>query len=166
MSQNKLVITRVLNAPRELVFKVWSQAEHLAKWWGPKGFTMGVSKLDFRPGGVFHYSMKSPEGFVMWGLFNYRDIVAPEKIVFTNSFSDEEGNITRAPFSASFPLEVLNELVLTEEAGKTTLTLTGGPIHATDEEMGFFSAMYASMQQGFGGTFDQLEAYLAEVVIK
>jgi uncharacterized protein YndB with AHSA1/START domain len=159
----ELVITRIINAPRQLVFKVWAEAEHLARWWGPKGFAMGVTKLDFRPGGIFHYSMKSPEGYVMWGRFDYVEIVVPEKIVFTSSFSDEQGNLTRAPFSATFPQQVLNKLILMEEAGKTTLVLTGSPLNATDEEWKMFEGMHASMQQGFGGTFDQLDAYLAEI---
>ena len=163
MAQKELVITRELKGPRELVFKVWTEAKHLAKWWGPKGFEMGVTKLDFRPGGIFHYSMKSPEGFVMWGRFDYREIVAPEKIVFTNSFSDENGNITRAPFSATWPLTVLNNVTLTEDGNKTILTISGYPENATDEECSTFEGMHAGMQQGFGGTFDQLEAYLAEV---
>ncbi|MFC5529539.1 SRPBCC domain-containing protein [Cohnella yongneupensis] len=55
----ELVITRVLNAPRELVFKAWSEAEHLKRWWGPKGFEINVAQLDFRPGGFFHYNMQS-----------------------------------------------------------------------------------------------------------
>jgi uncharacterized protein YndB with AHSA1/START domain len=163
MAQNELVITRELNAPRELVFKVWTKAEHLAKWWGPKGFALEVANLDFRPGGMFHYSMKSPTGDIMWGRFDYREIVAPEKIVFTNSFSDEAGNITRAPFSANWPLEILNKLALENAGTKTILTLSGYPINATDEECGMFEAMRANLQQGFGGTFEQLEAYLAEI---
>lgn len=161
MAQKQLIITRELNAPRGLVFKVWTEAEHLAHWWGPKGFTLVVSNLDFRPGGLFHYCMKSPDGFVMWGRFDYREIIAPEKIVFTNSFSDEAGNITRAPFSAIWPLKILNTLVLTEQDGKTLLTLSGYPIDATEEECAAFEGMHANMQQGFAGTFEQLEAYLA-----
>ena len=161
MEQKQLIITRTLIAPRELVFKVWTEAEHLAHWWGPKGFTLVVSNLDFRPGGLFHYCMKSPDGFVMWGRFDYREIIAPEKIVFTNSFSDEAGNITRAPFSAVWPLKILNTLVLTEQDGKTLLTLSGYPTDATEEEYAAFEGMHANMQQGFAGTFEQLEAYLA-----
>lgn len=163
MAQKQLIITRTLNAPRALVFKVWTEAEHLAQWWGPKGFTLVVSNLDFRPGGLFHYCMKSPDGFVMWGRFDYREIIAPEKIVFTNSFSDEAGNITRAPFSAVWPLKILNTLVLTEQDGKTLLTLSGYPTDATNEECATFEGMHANMQQGFAGTFEQLEAYLATI---
>jgi uncharacterized protein YndB with AHSA1/START domain len=94
-SDNELVITRVFNAPRELVFKAWTEPERLQKWWGPKGLTLEVSKLDLRPGGIFLGSQRSPEGHVMWGKFVYQEIKAPEKLVFIQSFSDEEGNTVR-----------------------------------------------------------------------
>jgi uncharacterized protein YndB with AHSA1/START domain len=155
-------ITRVFDAPNELVFKAWTESERLKQWWGPKGFAMLSLKLDFRPGGVFHYCMRAPNGSEMWGKFVYREIAAPERIVFVNSFSDEKGNLTRHPLSPSWPLEVLNTLTFTERAGKTTLRLRGRPINATEEECKFFEAGFTSMQQGFGGTFDQLAAYLAK----
>ena len=157
-----LVITRTYDAPRELVWKAWSEAERLAQWWGPKGFTMAVSKLEFRPDGIFHYSMKTPEGQLMWGRFLYREITKPERIVFTNSFSDAEGNVTRNPWSATWPLEVMNNLTFVEQDGKTTITLRGQPFNASDEERATFAAGRASMQMGFKGTLDQLEAYLAK----
>jgi uncharacterized protein YndB with AHSA1/START domain len=163
MEDNELVITRSFDAPRDLVFKVWSEAEHLKNWWGPTGFKLGVFDFDFRPGGVFHYNMQSPDGFEMWGKFVYHEIESPEKIVFVNSFSDPEGNIIRAPFSAAFPLEIRNLMTFTEREGKTTITLRGGPINATEEERSFFKGMFESMKQGFGGTFDQLAEYLAKV---
>jgi len=97
----------------------------------------------------------------MWGKFVYREITPPERLVFTNSFSDPHGNTVRAPWSATWPLEVLNTLTFTEHEGKTTLTLRGGPINATPAEVEEFAAMAASMQQGFGGTFDKLDQYLA-----
>jgi uncharacterized protein YndB with AHSA1/START domain len=156
-----LVITRTFNAPRELVFKAWSEAERLAQWWGPKGFKMEVAKLDLRPGGLFHYSMHTPDGHEMWGKFVYHEITPPEKIVFVNSFSDPEGNTIRAPFSAIFPLEIMNILTFSEQDGKTTITLEGGPINSSAEELEFFIGMRDNMNQGFRGTFDQLEEYLA-----
>jgi uncharacterized protein YndB with AHSA1/START domain len=157
----ELVITRVFNAPRNIVFKMWTEAQHLEKWWGPKGFNIIVKQYDLRPGGIFHYCMAG-DGFEMWGRFEYQEIVEPEKIVFINSFSDKDGNITRAPFSATWPLEVMNTLTLTENAGKTTLTLRGGPHNATEEELIAFEGMFESMNQGFAGTFDQLDEYLAK----
>lgn len=99
----EFVIARVFNAPRELVWKAWAERERLMQWFGPKGFTMPIAKMDFRPGGTFHYCLRSADGKEMWGKFVYREIVAPERIVLVNSFSDENGNLTRHPFSASWP---------------------------------------------------------------
>ena len=104
MSRTEFTLTRVFDAPRDIVFKAWSDAEALAQWWGPKGFGMEVATLDFRPGGWFHYSMKSPDGKLMWGKFVYGEIKAPEKFVFINSFSDEKGNNTRNPWMPKWPL--------------------------------------------------------------
>ena len=165
VTQKEFVISRVFDAPRELVWKAWTEAERLALWWGPKGSKIRVIKLDVRPGGIFHYAMQFKPGHDIFGRFIYREIVAPERIVFVNSFSDAEGGITRAPFpqlGGTWPLEVLNNMTLTEQAGRTTLSLRGSPINATDEEYKTFTSMFDSMRQGFGGTFDQLTEYLAK----
>jgi uncharacterized protein YndB with AHSA1/START domain len=100
-------------------------------------------------------------GHEMWGRFVYRDITAPERLVYVSSFSDDSAGLTRAPFKDTFPLEILNTLTLSEQDGKTVLTLRGRPLNATAEEVATFIDMLPSMQQGFGGTFDQLAAYLA-----
>lgn len=121
LSEPELRITRVFEAPRELVFQAWMDVERLARWWGPQGFTWVSGKLDLRPGGVFHYCMRAPDGLEVWGKFVYREIVKPERLVFVNSFSDANGNTIRAPFSADWPLEILNTLTLAEYGGKTTL---------------------------------------------
>jgi len=157
----ELVITRVFDAPRELVWKALTEPDRLAQWWGPAGFEMLVSRLDLRPGGVFHYSMRSPDGRVMWGKFVYRELAPPDRMVFVNSFSDEEGNVLRSPFSLTWPLEVLNTISLSESGGRTTVTLRGGPINASQEELDTFRNAQGSVRQGFAGTFDQLAAYLA-----
>jgi uncharacterized protein YndB with AHSA1/START domain len=161
------VITRVFAAPRDVVWKAWTEPERLAHWWGPKGFTMRVVKLDLSPGGTFHYRMQAPPGSpmgnaVLWGKFVYREIVKPERMVFTDSFSDENGGITRHPMSATWPLEVLNTLTFAEHQGQTTVALRVGPINASEEERKTFEGGFASMQQGFTGTFDQLSEYLAQ----
>ncbi len=152
-------ITRVFDASPNLVFKVWSEAERLSDWWGPKGFSIYVRKLEFRPGGSFHYSIEAG-GNIMWGRFIYREIAEPERIVFVSSFSDEEGCITRAPFSKTWPLEILNTLTFTFQEGKTLLTLHGGPIVPTDEERNTFESAFDSLRRGFSGTFDKLAEYL------
>ncbi len=154
-------ITRVVDAPRALVWKAFTEAERLARWWGPKGFTMGICKLDLRPGGVFHYRMRSPDGRDMWGKFVYREIAAPERLVFVNSFSDENEGVTRHPMSPSWPLQVLTTVTFSERDGKTTLALRGGPVDATPTERNTFEAGFESMQRGFTGTLDQLVDYLS-----
>jgi uncharacterized protein YndB with AHSA1/START domain len=155
------VITRVFNAPRELVFKTMTETEHLQKWWGPKGCEIEVVKHEPRPGGVFHYRMQFAPGVEMWGKFVYREIMPPERIVFVNSFADAAGNTTRNPMSPTWPAEALNTTTLTEQDGKTTLTLRSSPLAASEIERATFLAGHASMQQGFGGMYDQYEAYLA-----
>jgi len=161
--ETSLLLARTFDAPRDAVFEAWTNANHLKRWWGPQGFEISVSAFDLRPGGAFHYRMSDPEGFEMWGKFVFRDISAPERLVFVNSFSDPEGRVTRAPFDGHehFPLEVLYIATFEEADGRTKLTLRGGPIGATEEELRFFRSMHPSMQQGFGGTFDRLDAYLA-----
>jgi uncharacterized protein YndB with AHSA1/START domain len=161
----ELVITRQLEAPRDLVWKAWTDAQDLSHWWGPKGCKLRVVSLELRPGGVFHYAMQFRPGQETFGRFVYREIAPPERLVYVSSFSDAEGGITRAPFPQlrqSWPLEVLNTLTLTEADGRTTLTLRGSPINATQAELETFAGMFDSMRQGFGGTFDELSAYLAE----
>lgn len=160
---NGIVITHTFNAPRELVFKTFTESEHLQNWWGPKGWTFHVSKSDFRPGGVFHYSQKPDDGDIMWVKFVYREIVALEKIVYTSFFSDEDGNIVRAPFHASWPMETLNTMIFFEEEGKTTLTINVEPVSPTEEEIRTFEDSRGMTHEGFSGTFDQLDEYLSKI---
>jgi uncharacterized protein YndB with AHSA1/START domain len=161
----EFAITRTFNAPRERVWRAWTDATALAQWWGPKGAKIRVIKLDLTPGGIFHYAMAFRPDQEMYGRFIFREIVAPERIMFVNSFSDAGGGITRAPFpqlDGKWPLEVLNTMTLREQGGMTTLNLRGGPINATAEERKLFDSMHESMRQGFGGSFDQLADYLAK----
>jgi uncharacterized protein YndB with AHSA1/START domain len=161
--EHAFVITREFNAPRQLVYDVWSDASHLAAWWGPKGYAIEVKKLEFTPGGIFHYHMQAANGHAMWGRFVYREITPAEKIVFINSFSDPDGNITRAPFGVQFPLEVLVTVLFEEAGNKTRVIIKSGPIRADEEEMKVFSDFFASMKIGYGGTFDQLADHLETV---
>jgi uncharacterized protein YndB with AHSA1/START domain len=161
-SAKELVITRTFKASRDKVFKAWSTEDALAQWWGPKGMKIDVVKLDFRPGGTFHYCMKAPDGSEMWGLFIYRDIVNPERIEFVSSFSNTEGAVAPAPFfDGKFPKEILNVVTFTEHNGATTLTIKGAPINATEAERNIYESIMSNMAEGFGGTFDQLDEYLA-----
>lgn len=162
---DELVITRLFNAPRTLLFKAWTEPDRLAEWWGPGGSTMLAMKLDLRPGGLFHYCMQAPAGDLMggklWGKFVYREIVPPERLVFVSGFADEQANFMRHPLGANWPLEILNTLTLDETGGKTTLLLRGEPINATEPERRTFDEAHAAVRQGFARTLDQLADHLA-----
>ena len=160
----ELEITRAFEAPRELVFKAYSEAERLAQWWGPAGLMWVKSELDFRPGGYFHYCMKTPDGREMWGRFDYIEIAEPDRIVFTNAFSDASGSVVRAPFAPDWPLEVMNVVTFSADSEKTTtITLRAWPHNGSEAEHKAFGHMQPSLQQGFAGTFDQLANYLAKL---
>ncbi len=157
----EFVISRVFAAPRQLVYDAWTRKEHLMRWFGPKGFTMLAAHADIRPGGSFHYGMRSPEGHEMWGKWVFRELVAPERIVLVSSFSDANGGVARHPMSPTWPRETLSTTTLTEQAGKTTLVLRSAPLDASDAERATFDGAFDGMDKGWGGTMDQFAAYLA-----
>ena len=165
-AERPFVITRVFHAPRELVLDAWTQREHLTHWMGPKGSAIVRSSLDLRPGGLFHYGMQSPDGKIVWGRWVFRDIERAERLVVVVSFSDEHAGITRHPLVADWPLETLSTMTFAQHAGiggGTTVVLQWVPISASDAERRKFAASHAGMEQGWGGTMEQLAAYLAKI---
>lgn len=155
------IISRDLDAPRARVWAVFTDPEHMKGWWGPKGFTVLSSKMDLRPGGFYHYGMRAPDGSPMWGKMRYLEIVPPERIVLINSFSDEAGGIARHPLHASWPLEMMTVLTFEDIGGKTRFTVNWTPHNATADERKTFDDNHDSMRMGWGGTLEQLAAYLA-----
>jgi PhnB protein len=156
------VISRTFDAPRDKVWKAWTDRDQLRQWFGPKGMKMTTAKLDFRQGGSFLYCLQNDGSPAMWGKFVYRVIEAPHRIVLVNSFSDEKGGVTRYPFAPTWPMEMLSTTTLAEEGGKTKLTIEWSPLNPTDEERKTFETSRDGMKQGWTGTFDQLDAYLAK----
>lgn len=154
-------ISRTFAAPRDLVWQAHTECRHLMHWWGPKGFTMHHCSIDFRPGGIFLYGLRSDGGQEIWGKFTYREIAVPERFVCIVAFSDGQAGITRHPMTPTWPLQMLSTTTFAERDGHTTVTVRWHPHDATAEELATFDAGRDSMRQGFGGTFDQLEAYLA-----
>src|SRR3989442_15624771 len=98
-SKQEFTMSRVFDAPRDLVWKAFTEPERMKEWWGPKGFTVIASKMDLRPGGTYHYGMRAPNGSAMWGKFVFREIPAPERVVLINLFSDEARGVTRHPMA-------------------------------------------------------------------
>ncbi|MBM3945237.1 MAG: SRPBCC domain-containing protein [SAR202 cluster bacterium] len=91
-AKSQLTVTRIFDAPRELVFETFTTCEHLKNWWGPRTWPTAECAIDFRPGGVWHYCLRGPNGEEAWGKAVYRDIVRPERIVYVDQFSDRDGN--------------------------------------------------------------------------
>jgi len=150
-AQPVLVITRIFDAPRDLVFKMWTDSHHMAQWWGPRDFTNPVCEMDVRPGGAIRIDMRGPDGVVypMGGVFH--EIVKPERLVFTSSaFEDEEGNPQ---------LEVLNTVTFAELGGKTKLTLQAVVVKSAPA----VAAALAGMEEGWRQSLDKLAQYLAKV---
>jgi uncharacterized protein YndB with AHSA1/START domain len=125
---------------------------------GPKGCTLEIGRLEFRPGGFFHYAMNFPGMPAMWGRFNYREIAAPERIVWLNSFANERCGIARAPLSTVCPLEIENTVTFTPQGNATKVSLRAEPFGELPAERKFFEDLRPSMTEGYGGTLDQLEA--------
>jgi uncharacterized protein YndB with AHSA1/START domain len=92
----RMVVTRVFDAPRELVWKAWTDPKYVMQWWGPKGFTSPFCEMDFRVGGKFRYCMRAPDGQECWNAGEYHEIVPHEKIVSSMYFADSEGNRVEA----------------------------------------------------------------------
>ncbi len=155
-------ISRLYDAPREKVWQAWTEPERLKHWWGPRGFSVHTCKVDLRPGGTFLYGMKAPDGSEMWGKFVYRQIKPQEKLVFIVSFSDAQGGVTRHPWSPGWPQYILSTVEFSAVDGKTKVSIRWIPHEATEAERRTFEEGRPSMQQGWGGTLDQLEAYLAK----
>jgi len=141
----ELVITRIFDAPRSLVFKAWTEPEHLVHWSAPRGFTMTHCEGDLRPGGAWRACMRSPERGDLWLGGVYREIVAPELLVFTHAWDDENGKRGH---------ETLVTVTLADHAGKTKLTF----------RQAFFESVASrdGHQGGWTQCFDLLAEYLAE----
>jgi len=125
-AEGDFIINWVFNAPRDRLFRAWTEPEQIAKWWGPRGFTTPVAKVDLRPGGKYYNCMRSPEGrdFCSTGVF--QEVRAPERLVYTDSFADHKGD----PVSPSlygmdpaWPQEVLTDITFTELGAMTKVSV-------------------------------------------
>ncbi len=159
------VASRDFDVPRPTLWACFTEPERMRQWWGPKGCKVVAADMDLRPGGSYYYGLQMPEGKTMWGKFVYREVVAPERLVFINFFSDENGGVTRHPMAPTWPLEMLSTFAFDDLGQKSRFTVRWTPHKATDEEREVFSsdAMRISMTQGWSGTMDQLESYLASL---
>jgi len=152
---HEVLITRVFDAPRSLVFKVWTQPEHIKRWWGPKGYTAPFCTIDLRPGGSLLFCMRSPEGQDFWTTGVVREVVVPERLVYTDSFADEKGN--RVPAShygmpGDWPEETMVTVMFAEEESKTRVTL---------RQVGLPAAVRELAEAGWNESLDKVAEALA-----
>ncbi len=151
----EVVFTRIIAAPRALVFRAWTDPKYLAEWWGPKGFTNPVCEVDVRPGGAIRIVMRAPADVPpqyrgdhpMSGTFH--EIVEPERLVFTTAVDNAGGERVLEPFVT---------VTFVEQRGQTTLTVTVRIVKATTQA----ASMLAGMEQGWGQSLDRLAAFAAE----
>jgi uncharacterized protein YndB with AHSA1/START domain len=145
--RDELVLRRVIDAPRTLVFAAFTDPKHLEKWWGPHGFTSPMVDVDARPGGAMNIDMRSPDGVTYPGCGTYREVVEPERIVFTSGLT--EGGVTK--------FEVLNTITLVDLAGKTELTLHARVLSQTPG----MEAHLDGMAEGWSQSLEKLATHLS-----
>jgi uncharacterized protein YndB with AHSA1/START domain len=160
--QERFVINRSFEAPLATMFAMWTKPEHFARWLAPTGFDMTFIRADIRTGGSSMYSMSSP-AFTMYGRANYEEVRNPDRLVYTQQFCDEHGNIARHPMAPTWPETMRTTVDLTAEGpDHTRVTVTWEVAgHATAEELATFLGARAGMSQGWTGSFDKLDAVLA-----
>lgn len=162
MTTPRFTITRTFAAPLDRVWAAWTDPDRLAAWFGPKETKGSVLEFDLRPGGVWRGRMDAPDGSAMFSKFVFEDVEPQSKLVWIHGFADESGNRIRAPFAPQFPLELRSTVTFAEEGDATRVTAEWVPIDASPEEEAFFAGMMDSMTGGWSGSFDQLDAYLAQ----
>ncbi|HXN89845.1 MAG TPA: SRPBCC domain-containing protein [Methylocella sp.] len=146
--KREVVITRIFDVPRGLVFKAWTDPEHMARWWGPRGFTNPICELDARVGGAWRIVMRSPAGIEYPCGGVYREIVEPERLVFTNIATDNEGNPV---------LDGLTTVIFAEQGNKTKITLQ---THAV-AVVAHAAAYLAGMEVGWTQSLERLAEELS-----
>ncbi|EFH85432.1 SRPBCC domain-containing protein [Ktedonobacter racemifer] len=153
IEEQEFVVERQFSAPRSLMFQVFTQPEHLKRWWAPQPYTIPVCTIDLRPGGIWHYCMRSPEGQDHWARSVYSEIVPPEKLVYSSTFADEHANpIEGIP-------EHLTTVIFTQETGTTRVAARVQFTNAAALKV----AVDMGMLQGMSMTWDYLVGYVQEL---
>ena len=149
--QNEIVINRVFNLPVSVVWFAWTDAEYFKKWWGPRGFTCPSSKMEARVGGKYLSCMRGPDGKEFWSTGVVKELIPERKLVVTDSFSDDKGNIKPASeygMPGDWPKELLITVYLEEADGATKMKL---------KHQGIPNEMREDCIKGWNESFDKLE---------
>lgn len=152
-----VLITRVFDAPRELVFKAWTDRDHLVRWFAPQGCTISYRSLDVREGGVFHSCIRTPDGHECWCKGVYREVIAPHRLVYTMAVADEHGNLVEpidVGMDSEWPRETILTVTFEDLAGKTKLTLR----QTVNEELAKRTGAHPSWLEMLDNLAGQLQA--------
>lgn len=147
--ERELVLTRIFNAPREIVWKAWTEQERLAQWWGPGGFTNPVCRADPRPGGSIFIEMRAPDGAEHPMAGEFREVVAPERLVFVSAPLDPAGKRM---------FEVLHTITFADEGGKTRLTIRSQVLTTTPAAPQYLKGM----REGWTQSLERLSEYVSQ----
>jgi len=157
------VIVREFDAPRELVFDAWTKVEHLNNWMFPMpGCQCDFVSADIKDGGTSLHKISMPNGHEMWLFTQYEEVVAPEKLVFLQYMSNEQGDILAFPHDPDWPKDMLATLHFESlSESRTKITFYWEPRNPTEKELAVFEASRADHHKGWGAGMDQLVTYLA-----
>ena len=153
-SDREIVISRLIDAPRKLVFEAWTDPEHLEKWWGPTGFSTTTKEFDFRPGGQWIHTMHGPDGTDYPNEVYYEEVVKPERITYAHGGGDDVG-VNDAQFQATITFE--------DEGGKTRLTMKS--LFQTAKQRDHVVEKYGAIEGGHQ-TLGRLNEYVTNELLK
>jgi uncharacterized protein YndB with AHSA1/START domain len=162
--KERFVINRSFDAPIDVMFEVWSDPKHLAKWLAPTGFEMEFIRPDIREGASSFYVMAGAGGIKMYGRAHYLKIEKPHQLMYTQQFCDQNEQISRHPFAPMWPATMLTVVQFESEGPQRTRVTVTWEVHGdcTPAELDTFIQGRAGMTMGWGGSFDKLEEYLAK----
>jgi uncharacterized protein YndB with AHSA1/START domain len=147
--EGELIVTRILDAMPETVYKAWTDPKQMARWWGPNRFTNPVCELDVRPGGAWRIVMRAPDGVEYECSGVYREVVALQRLVFTNNAFDSEGKSL---------LEGVTSVAFAAQGAKTKLTVETRMVG----KVSYAAQMLAGMEAGWNQSLDRLTALVAK----
>ncbi|MBY0369711.1 SRPBCC domain-containing protein [bacterium] len=161
--KQRFIINRSFDAPIEALYEVWTDPKHFAQWLPPTGFTMEFLEANIRPGGDTFYSMTNGQ-FTMYGRAHYLALERPNTIVYTQEFCDANKKLSRHPGAPTWPATMLTTVTFTAEGPEQTRVTVCWEPHGetTSEELQTFIKQRGGMTQGWTGSFDKLEDYLAK----
>jgi uncharacterized protein YndB with AHSA1/START domain len=158
--EQMVVVSRLIDAPRVLVWNAWSDPRHLVRWWGGSTYSVPVCEVDFRVGGAIRFLLRRQGRDYCWCAGEYREIVAPQRLVFTHRIVDERGRAAPHPALPDFPAETLVTVRFSEQAGKTLLMLTQEAATGTAAEARAFAMGRPDVERLWREEFERLAGLL------